>query len=120
MQDFKNLKVWQKSHRLTLEVYRITTDFPSRERFCLAKQLRTAALSVTSNIAEGSARDGDVEFRRFSYMALASACELECQLLVARDLSLLKTDPWMRVNAAGEEVRKMLWALIRRLETVRR
>jgi len=116
MQDFKNLKVWRKSHQLTLDVYRITTDFPSRERYGLAQQLRSSALSVTSNIAEGSARCGDGDFRRFLYMGLASACELECQLLIGRDLGLLTPTVYSSVNDVGEEVRKMLWSLIRRLD----
>jgi len=120
MQDFKNLKVWQKSHKLTLDVYRITTDFPTRERFGLAQQLRSSALSITSNIAEGSARGGDTEFRRFAYLALASACELECQLLIGKDLGLLVPGVFASINAEGEEVRKMLWSLIRRLESTRR
>ena len=99
-----------------MDVYRITIDFPMRERFGLAHQLRTSALSVVSNIAEGSARGGDAEFRRFIYIALASACELECQLLIARDLSFLVPEIHGPLDAACEEVRKMLWSLICRLE----
>jgi len=120
MQDFKKLTVWPKSHKPTLEVYRITIDFPGRERFGLAPQLRSSVLSVASNIAEGSARGGDSEFRRFAYIALASACELECQLLIARDLSFLAPEIHGRLDDACEEVRKMPWSLICRLDRVRR
>lgn len=120
MQDFKNLRVWRKSHALTLFIHRTTRDFPAHERFGLAQQLRSSALSVESNIAEGSARGGDPEFRRFAYVALASACELECQLLVARDLGYLSAEAFGGMNGAGEEVRRMLWSLIRRLEGDRR
>jgi four helix bundle protein len=116
MQGFKNLEVWQKSHKLTLDMYRSTVSFPTRERFGSAHQLRSSALSVASNIAEGSARGGDAEFRRFAYIALASSYELECQLMIGRDLSFLTPDVYARLNAGGEEVRKMLWARIRRLE----
>lgn len=73
MQDFKNLKVLQESHKLTLDVYRITVSFPILERFGLAHQLRSSALSIALNMAEGSARGGDAEFRRFAYLALGSA-----------------------------------------------
>jgi len=115
MQDFKNLKVWRKSHDLTLEVFRSTRAFPAAERFSLGIQMRKSALSVESNIAEGSARGGDVEFRRFAFMALASACELESQLLVARDLEFIPARIYEGMNARGSEIRRMLWSLIQRL-----
>lgn len=112
MQDFKNLKVWRKSHALTLDVYRSTVSFPAEEKFGLVSQLRKAAVSVESNLAEGTARSGDSEFRRFVYMSLGSACEMECQIILARDLGQLPEAAFVRLNAACHEVRKMLWALI--------
>ena len=115
MQDFKNLKVWTKSHALTLEIYRATLAFPAEEKYGLVSQMRHAAISVESNLAEGTARAGDAEFRRFAHMALGSACEMECQLILARDLGQLPASTFERLNAACHEVRKMLWSLIRRL-----
>jgi len=115
MQDFKNLKVWQKSHALTLEVYRTTLAFPAEEKYGLVAQLRKAAVSVESNLAEGTARSGDMEFRRFAFMALGSACEMECQFILARDLGQLPASAFERLNSACHEIRKMLWSLIRRL-----
>jgi|SRR6266850_593773 len=112
MQDFKNLKVWKKSHALTLDIYRSTLAFPTEEKYGLVAQLRKAAVSIESNLAEGTARSGDSEFRRFAYMALGSACEIECQLILARDLGQLPGPVFERLNFAGHEVRKMLWALI--------
>src|SRR5262245_18705683 len=67
MQDFKKLRVWQKSHGLTLDIYRATAGFPDTERFGLLTQLRKAAVSIESNLAEGSSRRGDFEFRRFVF-----------------------------------------------------
>jgi four helix bundle protein len=112
VQDFKNLKVWRKSHALTLEVYRATLGFPAEEKYGLVSQMRHATVSVESNLAEGTARPGDSEFRRFASMALGSACEMECQLILARDLGQLPGPAFERLNAACHEVRRMLWALI--------
>lgn len=85
MQDFKNLKVWRKSHELALAIYRVTLSYPYAERFGLVKQMRSAAVSIASNIAEGSSRDTDSDFRRFLRMALGSLSELEDQVLLSKD-----------------------------------
>jgi len=89
MQDFRNLKVWRKSHELALAVYRATMDYPDSERYGLVHQMRKAAISVESNIAEGSSRGTDLDFRRFLFMALGSLSELECQLILSKDLLML-------------------------------
>ena len=115
MQDFKNLNVWKKSHALTLDIYTTTVSFPTDERYRLVTQLRKSAISIESNIAEGAARSGDVEFRRFLFMALGSACELECQLILTKDLRQLPEADFLRLNGACQEIRKMLWSLIQRL-----
>ena len=86
MADFRQLKVWQKAHEITLDVYRITQTFPKAETYGLVSQMRRAAISIGCNIAEGRGRDGDAEFGRFIQIALGSAAELEYQLLVAKDL----------------------------------
>src|SRR5882724_7541397 len=86
MKDFRNLKVWRKSYDLTLMVYRATRSFPKDEQFALTSQIRRAASSIPANIAEGCCRNGDAEFARFLYIAMGSASELECHLLLARDL----------------------------------
>jgi len=115
MQDPRNLKVWQKSHALTLDVMRATSVIATRGFFKLIDQIHSSVLSVESNITEGATRGGDVEFGRFARMALSSACELWTQLLVAKDLNLLSPETFARLNSLNDEVRKMLWALIRRL-----
>ena len=77
MRDFRELKVWEKAHRLTLQVYRITKDFPSDEQFGLTVQLRRAAASVPTNIAEGCGRDSERELARFMSIAAGSVSEVE-------------------------------------------
>ena len=83
MQSFRNLKVWEKAHRLTLDVYRSTKMFPRDETYGLTSQIRRAAGSIGANIAEGSCRKGDCEFSRFLQIAMGSASELEYHLLLA-------------------------------------
>ena len=77
MQDFKNLKAWQKAHRLVLETYAKTANFPREEQFGLTAQVRRAAVSIAANIAEGSSRRGDREFAQFLRVASGSASEVE-------------------------------------------
>ena len=77
MQDFKNLQVWQKSHALVLDVYAKTANFPPSEMYGLVSQIRRAAVSIPSNIAEGSSRGGDKEFAQFVRIACGSTSELE-------------------------------------------
>lgn len=99
MSDFKQLAVWQKAHEATLEVYKITRSFPSDERFGLTSQIRRAAVSIGSNLAEGRGRKSDADFARFVRIALGSAYELQYQLLVARDIGYIaghEFDPFER------------------------
>ena len=77
MQSFQNLKVWEKAHAVTLEVYKVSRAFPRDELYGLTSQMRRASASVGANIAEGSCRKGDAEFGRFLQIAIGSASELE-------------------------------------------
>jgi four helix bundle protein len=115
MRDFRTLKVCQKAHDCVLEIYRHTRDFPTEERFGLTAQLRRAATSVPSNIAEGCGREGDRELARFLSIAGGSASEVEYQLLLAHDLNLLDDEPYRQLDAQIKEVRRMLNAFIRKL-----
>ncbi len=116
MRDFKDLQVWRKSHQLTLNVYRATEGFPKSELFGLTSQVRRAASSIEANLAEGCGRT-QAEFARFIQIALGSNCEVECHLLLSRDLSLLSPENHQRLLQQVEEVRRMLNAL---LKTIRR
>ena len=115
MQDFRNLKVWEKAHSLTLGVYEVSKVFPREEMYGLTSELRRASVSVAANIAEGSCRNGDADFARFLQMAAGSASELEYHLLLARDLELLKAADCQRLSAQVVEVKRMLASLLQKL-----
>jgi four helix bundle protein len=102
MQDFRNLKVWGKSHALTLDVYRSSRLFPREEMYGLTTQMRRAAASVGANIAEGACRKGDIDFARFLQMATGSASELEYHLLLAHDLELLGSRDYERLSTQAQ------------------
>lgn len=116
MKTYQDLIVWQKSIELVIQVYEITDQFPKEEIFGLTSQIRRAAVSLPSNIAEGKMRGGDVEFKRFLLIAFASGAELETQLIIARKLpKTIKLD-YNKVDSLLEEVMKMLNKLISQLE----
>jgi four helix bundle protein len=89
MKDFRKQKVWQKSHKLTLEIYKVTIDFPPDELYGLTSQLRRSCASIPANIAEGCGRQSDADFSRFLQIALGSAAELEYHLLLSHDLGFM-------------------------------
>jgi four helix bundle protein len=115
MQDFRKLEVWQRSHQLTLKVYELTRSFPSDEKFGLTNQIRRAAISVESNLAEGSSRGSDADFRRFVQMALGSASEVECQLLLAKDLGFISLANHTLLEADLQQTKRMLIRLSQKL-----
>jgi four helix bundle protein len=114
MKDFRSLKVWEKAHELVLEVYRESARFPKEELFGLRAQLRRAALSIPTNIAEGSGRGTDRDFARFVQIAMGSACEAEYLLLLSRDLAYLG-ETYLQLEDGVQEVKRMLAGLLRRL-----
>jgi four helix bundle protein len=107
MQDFRNLEVWNKSHNLTLDIYRLTESFPRTEVFGLSIQLRRGAASIATNLAEGCGR-AQSEFGRFLQVAFGAACEVEYQLLLSRDLELITAEAYSALNAKLLEVKRML------------
>ena len=112
VKDFRELKVWQKAHQLTLAVYQITATFPREELYGLTTQLRRSSSSVSANLAEGCGRNGDAELARFCSIAPGSASELPYHLLLARDLSLLQAKDYQRLAQQTTEVKRMLTALL--------
>jgi four helix bundle protein len=116
VQDFRNLLVWQKSHELALEIYRLSRDFPREELYGLASQMRRAAVSIPSNIAEGCGRGGDPDFGRFLVIAMGSSSELEYQLLLAKDLGYVDTTMHESLERKIMEIKKMLSSLIQRVK----
>lgn len=119
MRDFRKLDVWHKSHAVTLDVYRVTTEFPKHEVYGLTSQLRRSAASVSANIAEGCGRNGDRDFARFLDLALGSASETEYHLLLAKDLEYLSLDRFTNLEGRVAEIKRMLTGLLRRLRPPR-
>jgi four helix bundle protein len=115
VQSFKNLKVWERAHILTLDIYRCSKSFPREEIYGLTSQIRRASTSIGANIAEGSGRGGDADFARFLQIAAGSASELEYHLLLSRDLKLLEEQDYERLSGQAVEVKRMLSSLMKTL-----
>lgn len=118
MQGFKNLKVWQKAHELALYTYRITADFPKEELFGLRNTLRKTSVDIPAYIAEGCAKESNVEFSRLIANSIALGNRLEYFALVARDLEMLNEAVHTEYVGRIVEVRKMLSGFNRKLDYV--
>jgi four helix bundle protein len=119
MKDFRQLKVWEKSHQLALAIYKTTKDFPKEELYGLTSQIRRASMSVPTNIAEGCGRNTDADFARFIQIAMGSASETEYELILARDLGFLSQDAHTNLHNEVEEVKRMLASLLKTLRANR-
>ncbi len=117
MQRFTELQVWQRGHQLVLSVYRATVGFPVVERYGLVSQLRRAALSVPTNIAEGSKRTGRQEYARFLNISEASLVETEYLIMVSCDLGYLSPPMAKPLLAEVANLARMLHALRLKVET---
>src|SRR5688572_10460639 len=115
MKDFRQLKVWEKSHQVALAVYKSTAKFPREERYGLTSQIRRASMSIPTNIAEGCGRNTDADFARFLQMAMGSASETEYQLLLAHDLGFINKEQYDKLNIDVTEVKRMLASLLKTL-----
>ena len=116
MQDFRSLKVWQKSHESVLAIYQSSAKFPVAERYGLVSQLRRAAVSIPANIAEGSVRSSDADFARFLHIALGSASEVDYYLILARDLKFIDDKIHRSLDSGLQEIKRMLAAFIVRVK----
>ncbi len=119
LKNYRDLIVWQKSYRLCLELYRITKKYPKEERYGLTSQIRRAAVSIPSNIAEGDGRKTTANYLRSLYIAYGSVCELETQLLLSGDLNYVNKESLKTLKDDTEGVERMLKALIKSLENKR-
>lgn len=114
MRDFRTLRVWQHGHRFVLDVYAVTRAFPAEERQGVTAQLRRAAASITSTLAEGAGAFSDADQRRFFRMSFRSACETLNHLILSHDLGYRSATDYARLESALASIRKMLWRLIER------
>src|SRR5215831_2652065 len=116
MKSFRDLKVWEKSHELTLAAYEATANFPKQELFGLVTQIRRCASSIPANITKGYGRRGNGEFHRFLQIAMGSASELKYHLLLSHNLKFLDGQTYISLNGRVEEVKRMLASLVRKVD----
>jgi four helix bundle protein len=112
MQNYKDLKLWEKAHGFTLRVYEVTKGFPKEEIYSLTNQVRRAAVSIPANIAEGCGKNSKLDFANFLNIALGSSNESEYYLLLSRDLKYLKEEDYSELMKTINEIKVMLIALI--------
>jgi len=110
--SYRDLIAWQKAMALVTEVYRVTDDFPRREMYGLTRQVREAAVSVPSNIAEGKGRQTRKDYAQFLYRARASLYETQTQLEIGKNLKFLSEDGFTRISARCVETGRVLNGLI--------
>lgn len=116
MHNFRELSVWQKSRGLIKEIYLLTTAFPITGKFGLSTQIKNSSNSIISNIAEGSGRGSNLDFKRFLNMALGSSYELETQIIISADLNLVPEQHANEIIPRIQEIQKMILGLIKSLD----
>lgn len=117
--SYKELIVWQKAFELSKRVYLVTAHFPKSETYGLVAQMRRCAVSIPSNIAEGSTRGYKQEYIQFLRTAFASGAELETQLLLSKELKFMRLENFIEVNNLLTEIMKMLNKLISKLTVIK-
>jgi len=116
MKDFKKFNVFQKTRQFNRHLYTKTSTFPADERFGLTSQIRRATISIAANFAEGCGRNNDKEFARFMQISYASACEVECLLVLANDLNILDNSSFSEMHEKLDEIKKMLFGFYTKLK----
>ena len=116
MRDFRDIKIWDKAHKLVVEIYKISALFPKNEQYGLTSQIRRAAVSIPSNIAEGSGRGSKKELKQFMIVSSSSASEVEYQILLALDLGYISKLIYEKLNEKIVEIKKMLNSYINKIE----
>lgn len=115
MKDFKNIEIWKRSHKLTVEIYRATQHFPKEEIFGLTSQIRRAVSSIPTNIAEGCGRRTNAELANFLNIASGSASEVEYEILLAKEVGYITAEQCDVWTQGITEIRSMLAAYMRTL-----
>ena len=115
MKNFKKLKIWQKGFKIAVETYKITKEFPIEEKYALTSQANRSAVSISSNIAEGSSRRSQKDYFRFIEIALGSCFELESQFLIASELGFGNKNDINEILQEIDEEQKMLIGFMKKL-----
>ncbi len=116
MKDFRNLKVWERDHKLTITIYLLTKKFPKDELYGITSQIRRACSSIPTNIAEGCGKDSQSELSRFLQIAMGSSSELDYLLMLAHELTYIDDNVYLETSKELIEVRRMLNAFIRKIK----
>jgi four helix bundle protein len=117
--NYKDLIVWQKAILMVKSVYEISASFPDSEKFGLVQQVRRAAVSIPSNIAEGWGRKSSGSFSQFLKIAKGSLCEVETQLIIAVELNFIEEEKIKEINNLSEEISRMIRSLVDTLESTK-
>jgi len=120
IKTYKDLLVWQKSMNLVTEIYKLSKSFPADEMYGLTCQIRRSAISIPSNIAEGSGRKSTADYIRFLYIATGSLYELQTQIEIALTLGYLKKTDFDKLYESSREIERMLSSLTRKLNDAAR
>lgn len=115
IKSFKDLRIWQKGIEIVEDVYLLTEKFPKAELYGLTSQMRRAAISIPSNIAEGFKRYHNKEYKQFLYITLGSAAELETQLIIAKELKYISQEEMEKICEKIDHLSKMITVLLRKL-----
>jgi four helix bundle protein len=115
MQNYQDLKVWQKSHQFVLAVYQLTNDFPKNEIFGLTSQMRRATVSISANLAEGCGKISTGDIAHFFQISLGSLHETEYYLLLSKDLNYISIEVFEARNLEIREIKAMLISLIKKV-----
>lgn len=116
IKHYKNLHAWEKGHELVLSIYRVTATFPPTEAYGLTNQLRRAAVSVTSNIAEGFSRKSNKEKVQFYHLSKGSLSEIDNQITIAKDLHYIDLKVYTELQRKIDDAGKILFGLIRSIK----
>ena len=115
---YKDLKVYERSYKAALAIYRLTENFPKEEKYGITSQIKRASISIPLNIAEGYAKkESQQEFKRFLMMAIGSANEMSVLIDFAKDLNLINAEQHRKANAEYEEIGKMLSGMIKAIKS---
>jgi four helix bundle protein len=115
MAIYERIKAWERCHQLCVAVYNVTNTWPTTERYGLTSQARRAAHSAAANIAEGCAKKGPKEVRRYLDISLGSLSELSYTLMLARDLKILAQNEWLQLDELHRKAGGMTWLLYKSL-----
>ncbi len=116
MNNFRELKVWQKSITFVVKIYEITRSFPKEERFNLVTQFQSAAVSIPSNISEGAGRNTNASFKHFLTISIGSSHEIETQIIISKELGYINEDSYTVLISELTGIQKMLYALFNSLQ----